>query len=480
MQHNEGAVPTQGWAAQVVTDKALTFIEQNADRPFLLYVPYMEPHEGNGPSDPNYSWHAPEEFVEPYRKKGLSPAMSRLYGMISHVDFQIGRILSKIAEKKLDEETVIIFMSDNGAIGSSSYPSDFDWRQRNPSQLRGNKGTVYENGIRIPFAIRWPGHIKAQALDQIAIVQDVFPSIMELAGLRMDSLTRSMEGVSFAGLVQGLAQNPEQRPLFFSVRAPYFLSSSNDKEFYPVPGQGRDRSRMTLDSIQTAVRKGRWKLVSDTGKYQLFDIEKDPGERQPLNDTGMLDSLKQELSSWWQARVASSHTFLPPRFQIGRHSAPYARVFLNGAISTQGSVRLFTLDTQGWSQSGDSVSVPVEIKRKGLYQVHVKGSDIPAGMRVNLKVGDAVVEGEAQKLPAMALDFGETELTFSLTSAPSGTWSRFESLDFELIREDQRYPTCDQFRGGFGATFTCGSFTCRKINEEWHRNSGEEHWCRTL
>jgi hypothetical protein len=411
---------------------------------------------------------------------GLSPAMSRLYGMISHVDFQIGRILSKIAEKKLDEETVIIFMSDNGAIGSSSYPSDLDWKQRNPSQLRGNKGTVYENGIRIPFAIRWINHIKPQQLEQIALVQDVFPSLMEFAGIRMDFLQRSMEGVSFAGLVQGQARNPEERSHFFSVRAPYFLSSSNDKEYYPVPGNGRDRSRMTVDSIQTALRKGRWKLVSDTGKYQLFDIEKDPGERQPVNDMRTLESMKQELSTWWQTRVASSQTFLPPRFQIGRHSAPYARVFLNGAISTQGSVRLFTLDTMGWSQAGDSVSVLVDVKRKGLYQAHVKGSALPAGMRVALQMGETVVEGDPRRLPAIELDFGELELKFSITNAPSGTNANFETLDFELVREDQRYPACDQHRGGFGASFACGSFICKKVNEEWHRNIGEEHWCRTL
>jgi len=478
MVHNGKPVPTHGWAAAVATDKALEFIDQNSDRPFLLYVPYMEPHEGNGPSDPNYSWQAPEEYVEPYRRMGLSPAMARLYGMISHIDFQMSRILKKVAEKNLDEQTIIIFLSDNGPIGSSSYPSASDWTQRNRSQLHGNKGTVYENGIRIPFAIRWKNHIKPQQLDHVAIVQDIFPSIMELAGLKVDSLSKKLEGISFARQVQGHGNFPTQRPLFFSVRAPYHLSSRDDKEFYPIPDRGLDRSRMTLESTQSAMRKGPWKLVSDTGSYQLFNLEKDPQERDPVNNREVMEAMKQELATWWQQRVSSTETFNPPRFQIGRHTAPYATVFMYSAISTQGGVKLFTVDTQGWKGSGDSVSVQVEVKRQGLYQVYINSSEIPAGLRVRLQVGDTIVEGEAQKLPAMALDFGKKDLILSIVEAPSGTFSKLQSLDFSLIREDQRYPSCENFQGGFGATFSCGTSSCKKVNSEWHRNSGEEFWCR--
>jgi hypothetical protein len=151
---------------------------------------------------------------------------------------------------------------------------------------------------------------------------------------------------------------------------------------------------------------------------------------------------------------------------------------MNGAISTQGSVRLFTVDTQGWKGPGDSVTVPVEVKRKGLYQVHVKSSEIPAGLRVRVQVGAVSVEGEAQKLPAMELDFGKQDLSLSIVKAPSGTFSKLQSLDFNLIREDQRYPACENFQGGFGAAFACGSASCKKINAAWHRNSGEEFWCR--
>ncbi|MDQ3231176.1 MAG: sulfatase-like hydrolase/transferase [Pseudobdellovibrionaceae bacterium] len=162
MLHNGKPETTQGWASDAITERALHFIEESDQKPFLLYIPYMEPHEGNGPHDPAYTWHAPQTFVEPYASQGLSPAMARLYGMISHVDFQIGRILEKIRNHGLDDDTIIIFMSDNGPIGSSSYASSEDWQLRNPSQLRGNKGTVYENGIRIPLAIRWKNHIAVQ------------------------------------------------------------------------------------------------------------------------------------------------------------------------------------------------------------------------------------------------------------------------------------------------------------------------------
>lgn len=77
----------------------------------------------------------------------------------------------------------------------------------------------------------------------------------------------------------------------------------------------------------------------------------------------------------------------------------------------------------------------------------------------------------------MELDFGKKDLTFSIIHAPLGSFSRMEALDLDLIREDQRYPSCELFQNGYGSTFPCGASNCRKLNNEWHRNSSEESWC---
>ncbi len=477
MLHNGKPVPTQGWASSVTTQLALDFIDKNYEQPFLLYVPYMEPHEGNGPSDAAYTWQAPVEFSDPYAKQGFSPAMSRLYGMISHVDFQIGRILGKLSQKGIDENTIVIFMSDNGPIGSSSYGNAFDWQQRNISQLRGNKGTIFENGIRIPFAIRWKGYIRPSTSSRPIVIQDVAPTLYELAGIKAQEHSTGNDGLSFAQTLQNPSYRDDTRPLFFSVRAPYFLSSSDDKEFYLIPNRGLDRSRMTLDSIQTAIRQGRWKLVNDVGHYQLFDIESDPNERNPLNNSAIEESLKQEMKTWWDRTIASPETFNRPRFQIGRHSETFSRVLANGAVSVQGNIHLGVEDARGWKKVGDAVSILVDVKRKGQYEVRVKGSTIPPGLILKLQIGGVIVEGPASALPPLNLDFGQMDLTLSVASAPQGTFSSLEALDIEIIHEEQRYPDCAKFGGGFGSTFGCGTMQCRKSSKQWVRNSSEDYWC---
>lgn len=159
-----------GWTIERFTDWSINFIERYANKQdFLMYFPLMTPHLGKTWYGESEYWHAPEGNVNKYRQKGFSDATSRLYGMIDFMDYNIGRIMWRLNDLGIADNTVVMFFSDNGAIGKSLVPS-WEWDRRNADSLKGNKGEVYENGIKSPFFVRWNYKFGPAVVDK-AIVQ---------------------------------------------------------------------------------------------------------------------------------------------------------------------------------------------------------------------------------------------------------------------------------------------------------------------
>lgn len=249
LRHNGKWVQGDGWLAEDLADLALSFIERHRNEPFFVYLPTLSPHEGNSKDEDFYGWHAPQAYVDTYRGKGLSEPMARLYGMISLVDDQLGRILQRLSALGLRNDTIIVFLSDNGPIGSSYAPSAEDWRLRNVSGLRGNKGRIYENGVRIPAVIHWPGHLEAGQTQQVASVMDILPTVLDMAGLSMPPNSLPLDGSSLVPQLDEPA-NIVERPLALAIRSPDF--SVQGAQYFLIPDKGRDRSRYTLESMRTA------------------------------------------------------------------------------------------------------------------------------------------------------------------------------------------------------------------------------------
>jgi len=135
VEHNE-------WVSKVVTDYALAFMEKNKAQPFLAYVSYLAPHE---------PWLAPKKYTQPFLEKGMRPATANLYGMISEMDFHIGRLMDYLETSGLIENTIVIFLSDNGPWWDSSNFGAMkkdEWIARNPTKMNGNKGQSWQNGSK--------------------------------------------------------------------------------------------------------------------------------------------------------------------------------------------------------------------------------------------------------------------------------------------------------------------------------------------
>src|SRR5262249_18773414 len=181
------------YLADFLTDRAVRFIEANKDRPFFLYLPHFGIHAPH---------QAKKELIARFEKKAPAGGQHNpVYAaMIASVDESVGRVLAKLGELGVAENTVVIFSSDNGGVGGYEAAGVQARGITDNAPLRGGKGMLYEGGVRVPFLVRWPGVIRpGSACDQAAIHVDVFPTILELAGASAPP-NQPLDGVSLVPL----------------------------------------------------------------------------------------------------------------------------------------------------------------------------------------------------------------------------------------------------------------------------------------
>ncbi len=252
-----------------LTNEAIGFIRQHRENPFFLYLPY-------------YNVHTPlqgrPDLVKKYEAKLAGHQTDTILrnpeflAMTEAVDDNIGRIMGCLKEEELEENTLVIFTSDNGGLyrrdgrnirASWNYP------------LRAGKGTLYEGGLRIPAIVRWPGRIQPDRVsDEVIISTDLFPTLTELTGL---SFEHEIEGVSL--LPHLFKGDPIDRETLCWHYPHYHIG---------MPG--------------AAIRDGDFKLIEyyETGELELYNLAKDTGETADLSDTApeKTAELLRKLEAW--------------------------------------------------------------------------------------------------------------------------------------------------------------------------------------
>ena len=258
----------QGYLTEVFTDKALKFIQKKDERPFFLYLAYHPPH---------WPLEALEESVAQY--EDINDGNRRICAaMIADMDSQIGRIIDYLKSSALDKNTMIVFLSDNGApqySGPSITPVKIGENASLNGPLSGCKGLLLEGGIRVPFVMSWPGTLPVGVkVDWPVSALDITPTFLAAAGAApmaeadgTDLLPYLKSGVTVAG---------PDRALFWRFDTQW------------------DR--------QHAVRRGPWKLVRSGSEpaRQLFNIEEDPFEKNCLSAKNLEKAagLAAELDTW--------------------------------------------------------------------------------------------------------------------------------------------------------------------------------------
>ena len=250
LQHNGKSVFEPGkYLTHIEAREAVRFIrERDQDKPLFLYVPFTAPHS---------PMQAPPEVIEKYASLPAGKYRREYAAMVDQVDVAVGEILAEIERAGLSDNTIVIFLSDNG--GSAPFGG-----QNQP--LRGNKGEVFEGGIRVPAVMRWPGVLKAgDKFEQVTSGMDLLPTLAAAAQVSAKT-TRELDGQDMWSALRDGEVVPRAKPL-------YFVSE------IPLPGY-----------IQVGVIDGEMKLVQKIFEGQtetrvqtyLFDLDADPYEQTDL------------------------------------------------------------------------------------------------------------------------------------------------------------------------------------------------------
>ncbi|MEO2016709.1 MAG: arylsulfatase [Fuerstiella sp.] len=276
----------------LVIGEALDFIRQNAESktPFFCYIPTAVPHAAmHAPKELHEKWRqAFPEFDDKIGKYKAGPnepcpdvqnPIAGFAAMMENLDNEIGEILSLLKTLDIDDNTLVMFSSDNGAHKEGGHDPAF-WNST--GGLRGHKRDMHEGGIRAPMLARWPGVIKpGQTSDHLSSFQDVLPTMAELIG---QPVPKQNDGISFLPTLRGEAGNQQTHDYLYWE----FCKGTEQKIF------------------SQAVRQSKWKAYRQSGKpLEVFNLEADPFE------TNDLAKSMPDMVSRIDAIMKSAHVPLP-------------------------------------------------------------------------------------------------------------------------------------------------------------------------
>lgn len=289
----------KGQPGEYLTDRLTTeaekFIESNKDKPFFLYLAHYAVHIPLG---------AKKEVIQKYLSTpATGPQTNAIYAaMVESMDDSVGRILKKLDELKLADNTVVFFTGDNGGLSVKEGPNT---PATSNAPLRDGKGYMYEGGIREPWIIRWPGKVKAGSVSSTPICTvDVFPTVLEMAGLKPEA-GQILDGVSIVPLLE--QKGALKRPALY-WHYPHYSNQGGKPA--------------------AAIREGDFKLIEfyEDGHLELYNVREDIGETKDL--AGAMPELTKKLEARldaWRRDVGAQMMLPNPDYKPPRQSGSMAR-----------------------------------------------------------------------------------------------------------------------------------------------------------
>lgn len=415
---NGQPVQHEGWADAVMVDYAMDFIERHADRPWFAYLPSMSPH---GPLK------APEAFVAPHRREGHSENYAVLQGMISHLDHQLGRLFHFIETRGLAEDTLVIFLSDNGPCIEEAALTDADRAARKLGGRRGWKGDIWENGVRSPCLIRQGTRLPARRVSVPVCIEDLFPTVLEAAGLPVPApVDRPLDGFSFAPLLRGQSQSVP-RPIFNYAnpgwppgRHVYTPDGIRD-EYRPVAPDEK-RAQRTADQV-VSIRRGamKWLLnpdintrLEDTPTAWLVDLANDPGERNNVAAAGHVQSadLRKALERWWESILDEPHAFQAPEFIFPTPESDTLHIPGKAPCQLGGDLLNTVHALKGWNKAGQFARYHLKVEHAVDVTVRLIFDRLPPGrVTWQLRHGKTRIETSHEGGSSNVIEFPQFNLS---------------------------------------------------------------------
>lgn len=375
LEHNGRMIRDKGYIVDLCTDRALDFIDRNRARPFFCFIPFTTPHS---------PWAAPDQNWQQFKNKALplratNPEQEELdhtrcaLAMLENQDWNVGRVLRKLDQHSLRENTVVLYFSDNG-------PNSWRWN----GGMKGRKGSVDEGGIRSLLFVRWPGQVQpGRTISQIAGAIDLLPTLASLAGISPPA-DKPLDGLNLAPLLKTTDVAWPERTLF---------SHWNGR---------------------TSVRTQQYRL---DGSGALFDMTADPGQQHDIagNHPAIVAQLSNAIAKWHSdvfgsARSASSRPIqrpsktpgLPPDdrpFPVGFSDFPWTPLPARDGVP-HGGIRRSSAAPNcsyfvNWKNQTDSITWDIEVSTSGNYEIVIDYtcplSD--AGSVIELSFNQSKIEG---------------------------------------------------------------------------------------
>ncbi len=356
--HNDQLVNTEGYCSDVFTDRLIDFIDRQSEvKPFFAYLSFNAPHT---------PLQLPGKYWEMYQNvtfdssafptdgritRGLNPReldfTRRVYGMVTNIDDNVGKIMHKLTEKQLDKQTIVIFLTDNG-------PQGYRYRMG----LRGGKGTVYEGGVKVPFIFYHPG-TESFDVHQPSAHFDLLPTLADLIGIQVE--LEKLDGQSLAPWLREPGRQEVPRSIC------YYWQRGFEEPYR-----------------NTAIRDGDYKLVAHqpytapVDSFELFNIKEDPAEQNNIvsESRDIAVKLKTKLDTWYDEIIRSPHLAIKPIPVGTEHENP---VFFN------------INDAKGvpapWGNEKTISYWDIEVANEGDYQIQLTFRRKVAPGMLNVRLG---------------------------------------------------------------------------------------------
>lgn len=425
LEHNGEKFTSDAYITDVLTDSAMCFIEKHKGEPFFCYIPYNVPH---------HPFQVPDPYFDKYKDKGVEDnRTASVYGMVDNMDKNIGRILQQLEELELEENTIIIFLSDNGPA-----------YKRYNDGLSGIKAQVGEGSVKVPFYIMWKDHIpQGLKLNELAAHIDLLPTLLDAAGITVpDSL--NIDGESLLPMLSGNKKEYPQRSIY--------AHQTVFGECFATPG---------------GLRTERYRLQNWKNGYELFDMLNDPTQKTDISaeEPELYKRLIADYENWY-GDVTSAGTNWPP-VPVGYSDYDTTVIIAPDALKSDGinysGKRGWATDWFcDWKSTADSVTWQIDVYEAGKYEfiLHYWCKKENTGSEFSLGNVDSSVsailavpnESEFHELPnktpegaplerdwaklslgEMHLQAGKQDLVLKATSIPGENAGEFRSL--EVIRK---------------------------------------------
>lgn len=360
LEHNGQPVKGNGFLVDDLTEHGLSFIEKNQDNPFFLYLPFNTPHSPMQVPDEYWDRFKDKDLTQHSNEEDLKNAENINFNkaalaMVENIDYNVGRIMAKLRKLYLEDDTIVIYLSDNG-------PNSFRWN----GGMRGKKGDTDEGGVRTPFYIQWKDSLpEGKTITQIASALDILPTLSKLVGVSPIT-AKPIDGKDLTPLL--FDENPEWE----------------------------DRLIYNHWNGKTSLRTQKYRLDAED---QLYNIQNDRGQKTDISARypRLRDSLVRAKTDWLsEVKPRAAQTDIRP-FSLGDPSYLYTQLPARDGIphGTIERSNQFPNDSffTNWSSANDSITWDVEVLANGKFDVklYYTAKEENLGSIVELSLGNSKI-----------------------------------------------------------------------------------------